>query len=90
MRFVQELWSAAWRQVCQQVDRQACALPLRVEAEGGERVKHRAEWCRSCQEYRIYDVLPGHPESKLCGSIPDMAFCVHCGWWMDVDIEESA
>lgn len=77
--------------MCESSDRPACSCALcRPLPKVSERVSNRAEWCRSCSDYRIYDVLPGHPESKLYGRIPSMAFCCFCGWWMDVDIEESA
>lgn len=48
-------------------------------------------WCgnrKLCDTYREFDVLPGHPASKMYGAIPSLAFCVHCGEQMDVDLPE--
>jgi hypothetical protein len=43
-----------------------------------------------CDTWRVYDVLPGHPASKLYGAIPSFAFCTHCGEQLDIDLEETA
>lgn len=74
----------------------AFSLPLRRPAPGGERVsKHRAEWCTRCEDWKVIDILPGHPATNgqggvSYGPIPSFAFCVFCGFQVDVDLEESA
>jgi hypothetical protein len=52
-------------------------------------------FCTRCEDWRDYDVLPGHPETRgnngrVFGAIPAFAFCVKCGWQIDLDIEETA
>ena len=47
-------------------------------------------WCSNklCDTWRVYDVLPGHPATKMYGAIPSFAFCTHCGVQIDVDLPE--
>lgn len=48
-------------------------------------------WCsgKLCDTYREFDVLPGHPASKLFGAIPSFAFCVVCGDQVSADLPED-
>jgi hypothetical protein len=54
-----------------------------------EPAEHSA-WCQRCDRDRPYDILPGTPASRDYGAIPAWAFCCHCGWLLDIDLEESA
>jgi hypothetical protein len=54
-----------------------------------EPAEHSA-WCSHCDQDREYDILPGHPASKVYGAIPSWAFCCFCGWLLDVDVEGVA
>jgi hypothetical protein len=51
-------------------------------------------WCAACDWWQPFDVLPGHPETRgqngrVFGAIPSFAFCIKCGWQMDIDLEVS-
>jgi hypothetical protein len=60
------------------------APPVSVVNQAPIEIPQGWAWCTNklCDQPRVYDVLPGHPASKLYGEVPDYAFCTFCGTWL--------